>query len=84
MVADNYLTSRKKYEKRHQMRQEKIKRGEIKKHLIIAGVPRTGKTTTCMRLANTKLYQHICMDAVVEAFEKTYPRIGNNYIYRKS
>ena len=34
-----------------------------KKHIIIAGVPRAGKTTLCSYLANSLKYQHLAMDA---------------------
>ena len=84
MSIEDYMTSRKKYELRNKIRQNKIEQGEIQKHIIIAGVPRTGKTTTCMKLGNSNKYQHICMDAVVSAFEQVYPRIRNYNIYKKS
>lgn len=79
---DTYTTSRKKYEERRKIRQEKIEKGEIQKHIIIAGVPRTGKTTTCMKLSNSNKYQHLCMDAIISAFEEVYPRIRNHNIYQ--
>lgn len=41
-----------------------------KKHIIVAGVPRTGKTTSiCKKLAKTGHYQHIMMDSITQSFE---------------
>ena len=47
-----------------------------KKHIIIAGVPRAGKTTLCSYLANSLKYQHLTMDAIVIALEKAFPQTG--------
>ena len=60
-MNDKYLESRKKYEIQREKRMERVLNGEIPKHIIIAGVPRSGKTTTCSILANSNKYQHICM-----------------------
>ncbi len=49
---------------------------KMRKHIIIAGVPRAGKSTICSELAKTKKYQHLAMDAVVIAFEGAYPELG--------
>lgn len=46
------------------------------KHIIIAGVPRAGKTTVCSKLANSLKYQHLAMDAVMIAFEEGLPQAG--------
>lgn len=46
------------------------------KHVIIAGVPRAGKTTICSKLANSLQYQHLDMDAITLAFEHAYPETG--------
>lgn len=47
-----------------------------KKHIIIAGVPRAGKTTICSKLASTLQYQHLAMDWVLMALEKAFPQAG--------
>lgn len=47
-----------------------------RKHIIIAGVPRSGKTTICAKLAESLKYQHMAMDAIVIAFEKAFPETG--------
>ncbi len=43
------------------------------KHVIIAGVPRAGKTTICSELAKTLKYQHLAMDAIVISLEEAFP-----------
>lgn len=48
------------------------------KHLIIAGVPRAGKSTLARRLAQEYGYQYISMDAIIAAFEKCFPETGVN------
>lgn len=45
----------------------------IQKHIIIAGVPRAGKTTLCSLLSNSSKYQHLTMDAIVMALEAAFP-----------
>ncbi len=50
--------------------------GKSKKHIIIAGVPRAGKSTICEKLAKSLKYQHLAMDSVVIAFEKSFPETG--------
>lgn len=47
-----------------------------RKHIIIAGVPRSGKTTVCSELAKSLKYQHLAMDAIMIAFEETFPETG--------
>lgn len=47
-----------------------------RKNLIIGGVPRSGKTTLCKRLANDARLTHVSLDALVHAFEKAFPTIG--------
>lgn len=47
-----------------------------KKHIIIAGVPRVGKTTVCSKLAQSLKYQHLAMDAIMIAFEEALPKMG--------
>ena len=46
-------------------------------NIIVAGVPRSGKTTLCQRLMRHG-YTHISMDAIIAAFEKCYPQTGIN------
>lgn len=64
------------YEKYYEYRNNKILKGEYKKHIIIAGVPRTGKTTFSSLVAKTGKYQHLCMDTIISAFEKEFPDTG--------
>lgn len=46
------------------------------KHLIIAGVPRSGKSTLSRRIAREMGWQHVCMDAVIAGFEQCFPETG--------
>lgn len=48
----------------------------MKKHIIIAGVPRAGKSTAAQMIAQKLGYQHICMDSVIAGIEKTFPETG--------
>lgn len=75
-MNDKYIESRKKYNIRREKRIQKVLNGKIPKHIIIAGVPRSGKTTACSILASSSKYQHICMDAIVGSFEKVFPQLG--------
>lgn len=63
-------------ESHRENRMKKIINGEISKHIIIAGVPRSGKTTVCSLLANSKKYQHLCMDAIIKGFEDNFIETG--------
>lgn len=45
----------------------------MKKHLIIAGVPRAGKSTVSQMIAHKFGYQHISMDSIIAGIEKTFP-----------
>lgn len=47
-----------------------------RKHIIIAGVPRAGKTTLCSYLAKSLKYQHLTMDAVVKGIQYAFPETG--------
>ncbi len=47
-----------------------------RKHIIIAGVPRAGKTTLCLYLAKSLKYQHLAMDAIVIGLEDAFPETG--------
>lgn len=45
----------------------------MKKYIIIAGVPRSGKSTLSQRISRDFGYQHISMDSVIAGIEKTFP-----------
>ena len=53
-----------------------IKKDKKSKHIIIAGVPRAGKTTICEKLAKSLKYQHLLMDDFTTSFEKSFPYTG--------
>lgn len=48
----------------------------MKKHIIIAGVPRSGKSTISQMIAKQYGYQHISMDSIIAGIEKTFPETG--------
>ena len=48
----------------------------MKKHIIIAGVPRAGKTTLTSILAKSLKYQHLAMDAIIMSFDVCFPEIN--------
>lgn len=48
----------------------------MKKHIIIAGVPRAGKSTVSQKIAKQFGYQHISMDSVIAGIEKVFPETG--------
>ncbi len=48
----------------------------MKKHIIIAGVPRAGKSTVSQEISKRYGYQHISMDSVIAGIEKTFPETG--------
>lgn len=50
----------------------------MKKHVIIAGVPRAGKSTLAQRIAKELGYQHISMDSVIAGIERAFPETGIN------
>ena len=50
----------------------------MKNNIIIAGVPRAGKSTISHRLATHYGYQHISMDSIIAGFEKCFPETGVN------
>lgn len=50
----------------------------MKNNLIIAGVPRAGKSTLSRRIAREFGYQHISMDSIIAGFEKCFPETGVN------
>lgn len=46
---------------------------KLKKHIIIAGVPRAGKSTISQIIAKRFGYQHISMDSIIAGIEKVFP-----------
>lgn len=50
----------------------------MKNNIIIAGVPRAGKSTLSHRLAKRFGYQHISMDTIIAGFERCFPETGVN------
>lgn len=50
----------------------------MKNNIIVAGVPRAGKSTVSHRLAARYGYQHISMDSIIAGFEKCFPETGVN------
>ncbi|MDE7279042.1 MAG: ATP-binding protein [Oscillospiraceae bacterium] len=48
----------------------------IKNNIIIAGVPRAGKSTISHWLAEQYGYQHVSMDSIIAGFEKCFPETG--------
>ncbi len=50
----------------------------MKKHIIIAGVPRAGKSTVSQRIAKQFGYQHISIDSVIAGIENVFPETGVN------
>lgn len=50
----------------------------MKKHVIIAGVPRSGKSTISQIISNKYGYQHISMDSIIAGIEKVFPETGIN------
>ena len=50
----------------------------MKNNLIIAGVPRAGKSTVSRLLSRQYGYQHISMDSIIAGFEWCFPETGVN------
>ncbi len=50
----------------------------MKKYIIIAGVPRAGKSTISRKIAQEKGYQHISMDSILAGIEKIFPETNMN------
>ncbi len=48
----------------------------MKNNIIIAGVPRAGKSTVSHILSQEHGYQHISMDSIIAGFEKCFPETG--------
>jgi len=50
----------------------------MKKNIIIAGVPRAGKSTISSLVSKAYGYQHISMDAVIAGLERNFPELYIN------
>ena len=50
-----------------------------KNNLIIAGVPRAGKSTMSNMLSRKFGYQHVSMDAIIAGIETVFPELGINW-----
>lgn len=50
----------------------------MKKHIIIAGVPRSGKSTISQSISDDFGYQHISMDSIIAGIERVFPETGIN------
>lgn len=50
----------------------------MKKHIIIAGVPRSGKSTISQIISKQFGYQHISMDSIIAGIENVFPETGVN------
>ena len=48
----------------------------MKNNLIVAGVPRAGKSTLSRLLARTYGYQHVSMDSIIAGIEACFPETG--------
>ena len=48
----------------------------MKNNIIIAGVPRAGKSTVSHLLSKEFGYQHVSMDSIIAGFEKCFPETG--------
>lgn len=46
------------------------------KYIIIAGVPRAGKSTVSNLIYKTFGYQHLSMDSIIAGFERNFPELG--------
>ena len=48
----------------------------MKNNIIIAGVPRAGKSTVSRLLSKRYGYQHVSMDSIIAGFERCFPETG--------
>ena len=55
-----------------------------KNNLIIAGVPRAGKSTLSNMLSRKYGYQHVSMDAIIAGMESVFPELGINWWWSSS
>ena len=54
----------------------------MKKHLIVAGISRGGKTTTCYEILKKLDFQYMQMDIIVRAFQNHFPETGITHAER--
>lgn len=50
----------------------------MKNNIIIAGVPRAGKSTISRMISKEFGYQHVSMDSINAGFERVFPELGIN------
>ena len=50
----------------------------MKKYIIIAGAPRSGKSTIASMISKKYNYQHISMDNILAGIENVFPETGIN------
>jgi len=50
----------------------------MKNNIIIAGVPRAGKSTVSRIISKKFGYQHVSMDSIIAGFECVFPELGIN------
>lgn len=50
----------------------------MKKYIIIAGVPRAGKSTVSQMIAKRMGFQHLSMDSIIAGIEKVFPETEIN------
>lgn len=50
----------------------------MKNNIIIAGVPRAGKSTMSRIISKKFGYQHVSMDSINAGFERVFPEVGIN------
>ena len=50
----------------------------MKKNIILAGVPRAGKSTVCNIISKKYGFLHISMDSIIAGFERCFPELGIN------
>ncbi|MCL2285816.1 MAG: hypothetical protein FWC32_05555 [Firmicutes bacterium] len=48
----------------------------MKNNIIIAGVPRAGKSTLSRMLSKKFGFQHVSMDSINNGLEKVFPQLG--------
>ena len=49
----------------------------MKQNIIVAGVPRAGKSTLCSKIAKHG-YTHVSIDSIIAGFERVFPETGIN------
>ena len=50
----------------------------MKNNIIVAGVPRAGKSTVSRMISKEFGYQHVSMDSINAGFERVFPELGIN------